>query len=120
MKPHEYRVTEEELNAVRREAMEFSGVGIYRYLFDGTILFIDRMALRILDLEDAYPDPTMLAGRNIETLIIYTGPRGLFPHDLARDALEADLKWRNPDGFRDMHRRAHQSSEGEHREIDRE
>ncbi len=39
---------------------------------------------------------------------IYTGPRGLFPHDLARDALEADLKWRNPDGFRDMHRRAHQ------------
>ena len=76
MKPHEYRVTEEELNAVRREAMEFSGVGIYRYLFDGTILFIDRMALRILDLEDAYPDPTMLAGRNIETLIIYTGPRG--------------------------------------------
>jgi predicted ATPase/DNA-binding SARP family transcriptional activator len=39
---------------------------------------------------------------------IYSGPRGLYPHDLAREALEADLKWRDPDSFREMHRRAHQ------------
>jgi hypothetical protein len=26
------------------------------------------------------------------------GPRGLFPHDLAREVLDADLRWRNPSG----------------------
>jgi hypothetical protein len=30
---------------------------------------------------------------------IDTGPDGVFPHDLARDALEADLRWRDPDAF---------------------
>ena len=28
-----------------------------------------------------------------------SGPEGVFPHDLARDALEADLRWRDPDGY---------------------
>lgn len=35
-----------------------------------------------------------------------TRPGGLFPHDLARDALIADLKWRNPDWYAELHRRA--------------
>jgi hypothetical protein len=33
------------------------------------------------------------------------GPEGLFPHDLAREVLDADLRWRDPDSFRDLHRR---------------
>lgn len=33
-------------------------------------------------------------------------PGGLFPHDLARDALVADLRWRNPDWFAELKRRA--------------
>lgn len=33
------------------------------------------------------------------------GPRGLFPHDLARDVLEADLRWRDPDRHADLHGR---------------
>lgn len=33
-------------------------------------------------------------------------PGGLFPHDLARDALVADLRWRNPDWYMELHRRA--------------
>jgi hypothetical protein len=32
---------------------------------------------------------------------------GVFPHDVVREALEADLKWRDPDGFAEMHRRIH-------------
>lgn len=32
---------------------------------------------------------------------------GVFPHDLARQALIADLRWRNPDRYADLHRRAH-------------
>ncbi|MFF3226123.1 ATP-binding protein [Nocardia suismassiliense] len=30
---------------------------------------------------------------------------GLFPHDVVREALEADLKWRDPEGFAEMHHR---------------
>ncbi|HEU5314953.1 MAG TPA: ATP-binding protein [Chloroflexota bacterium] len=33
------------------------------------------------------------------------GPEGLFPHDAAREALEADLRWRNPERYRALHRR---------------
>jgi hypothetical protein len=37
---------------------------------------------------------------------IETGAVGLFPHDLAREALAADLRWRNPDWYAELHRRA--------------
>lgn len=37
---------------------------------------------------------------------IEPGPLGLFPHDLAREALTADLRWRNPDWYAELHRRA--------------
>ena len=37
---------------------------------------------------------------------ISTGPRGLFPHDLAREALATDLKWRNPPWHNELHQRA--------------
>jgi len=36
---------------------------------------------------------------------IEDGPEGLFPHDVAREALDADLRWRDPGSFRDLHRR---------------
>ena len=36
---------------------------------------------------------------------IEEGPEGLFPHDLARDVLDADLRWRDPGGFRELHSR---------------
>lgn len=32
---------------------------------------------------------------------------GLFPHDVVRETLEADLRWRDPEGFADMHRTVH-------------
>ena len=35
-----------------------------------------------------------------------SGPLGLFPHDLAREALVADLRWRNPTWYAELHRRA--------------
>lgn len=33
------------------------------------------------------------------------GPHGLFPHDLARDVIVADLRWRDQTAFADLHRR---------------
>ncbi len=37
---------------------------------------------------------------------IEAGPGGLFPHDLAREALAADVRWRNPDWYSELHKRA--------------
>jgi hypothetical protein len=34
------------------------------------------------------------------------GRQGLFPHDLVREALTADLRWRNPDWYAELHKRA--------------
>jgi hypothetical protein len=33
------------------------------------------------------------------------GPEGAFPHDLARDALDAELRWRDPDRYLDLNMR---------------
>jgi hypothetical protein len=37
---------------------------------------------------------------------IQCGKEGLFPHDLVRDVLCADLQWRNPDWYAELHHRA--------------
>jgi hypothetical protein len=37
---------------------------------------------------------------------IEAGPHGLFPHDLAREAMAADVRWRNPEWYAELHRRA--------------
>jgi hypothetical protein len=36
---------------------------------------------------------------------IEQGPQGLFPHDLVRDVLDTDLRWRNPEEHRRLHHR---------------
>jgi len=46
----------------------------------------------ILALEDAHALFTWLLGLSF----IETQMRGIFPHDLARTAIDADLRWRNP------------------------
>lgn len=38
-----------------------------------------------------------------ELSFIEQGPHGLFPHDLAREVLEAELRWRDPLRFRELH-----------------
>lgn len=38
---------------------------------------------------------------------VKTGPSGIFPHDLAhREALAADLRWRDPDWYAELHKHA--------------
>lgn len=54
--------------------MEFAGIGIYRYKFDGTVLFMDQSTLRILELEDQFPDSSSVVGKNIADLIIHIQP----------------------------------------------
>jgi hypothetical protein len=54
----------------------------------------------VLELEDAHELFTWLR----ELSFVESGPDGVFPHDLVRDALEADLRWRDPDGYRRVFR----------------
>ena len=58
-----------------------------------------------LEVEDAHELFAWLR----ELSFVESGPEGVFPHDLARNALAADLRWRDPDGharvFREV--RAH-------------
>ena len=39
---------------------------------------------------------------------IEQGPLGVFPHDLAREVLDSDLRWRDPEGYLALHRRLRQ------------
>ncbi|WP_431914704.1 ATP-binding protein [Nonomuraea jabiensis] len=38
---------------------------------------------------------------------VESSSRGLFPHDVVRGVLEADLRWRDPEGYAVMHDRIH-------------
>jgi hypothetical protein len=48
-----------------------------------------------LAIEDAYELFSWLRRLSF----VESGPDGVFPHDLARDALDADLRWRDPEGY---------------------
>lgn len=55
-----------------------------------------------LELPDAHELFDWLRGLSF----VETTPRGIFPHDLAREALALDLRWRNPEWYAELHRRA--------------
>lgn len=52
------------------------------------------------------PDAHDLFGWLRDLSFIESGPHGLFPHDLARETLAADLRWRNPERYAELHGRA--------------
>ena len=56
----------------------------------------------LLKLPDAHEMFAWLRGLSF----IESGPRGLYPHDIAREALGAELRWRDPDQYAEIHRRA--------------
>lgn len=54
-----------------------------------------------LDVDDAREPFEWLRGLSF----VESGPDGVYPHELARDVLDADLRWRDPDGYRQVFRR---------------
>lgn len=54
-----------------------------------------------LEIDDAHELFRWLRGLSF----VESGPDGAVPHELARDALEADLRWRDPDGYKRTFRR---------------
>ena len=85
-----------ELCNIRQEAMELAGIGVIRYKLDGTILFIDQQAVSILELENEYPNPNDVTGKNISDLFEYDYPNLLIRDKIIKQGelryLEYDFK----------------------------
>ncbi len=56
----------------------------------------------LLETDDAYEAFNWLRGLTF----MEEGPNGLFPHDVAREVLAAELEWRDPARFNEIHSRA--------------
>lgn len=54
------------------------------------------------------PDASELFSWLRSLSFIETGSEGVFPHDLARDVVDADLRWRDPPAYVDVHARVRQ------------
>jgi hypothetical protein len=65
-------------------------------------LTTESLLAEVLGVDDAHELFEWLRGLSF----IESGPLGIFPHDLVRDALGVDLRWRNPEWFGELHRRA--------------
>lgn len=94
----------QEMDLIRQEAMNFAGIGLYRYRYDGTIVCIDAGALRILDLQDRFSDPSAVIGLNIADLITYLdlpgrlrevlrGQRHVRNFEYRLQTLKGDRRW---------------------------
>lgn len=62
----------------------------------------EEMLAELLTVADAHDLFEWLRGLSF----VQTRPGGLFPHDIAREVLAADLRWRNPGWYAELHRRA--------------
>ena len=78
-------------SGLHRRALEVCAIA--RVTTEGLL----REVLRLVDAHDPF---SWLRGLSF----VESGPDGVFPHDLARDALEADLRWRDPDSYRRVFR----------------
>ncbi|OGE81355.1 MAG: hypothetical protein A2Y39_01330 [Candidatus Delongbacteria bacterium GWF2_40_14] len=58
------------------EGIKLARLGFYSYMFDGTILYIDRETFDFFELQGMFEGPESLIGKNIESLFIYTGAKG--------------------------------------------
>ena len=61
----------------------------------------ESLLAEVLRIPDAHDLFDWLRGLSF----IEQGQFGLFPHDLAREALVADIRWRNPDWYAELHQR---------------
>ena len=78
-------------SALHRRALEACGVAR---------VTTEALLRAVLAVDDAHELFEWLRGLSF----VESGPDGLFPHDLARDALEADLRWRDPERYKRVFR----------------
>jgi PAS domain S-box-containing protein/putative nucleotidyltransferase with HDIG domain len=101
---------ENEIYKIHQEALEFAKIGACRFTADGTIIFIDRSALQILEITDKFPDPNALLGKNIDLLFHYIRPKNMLRKEILRNkhisnsdypfqTLDGKEKWVSHDSY---------------------
>ena len=77
----------DELESIRQEALDFSGIGLLRVSANGTLVYSDVTALRILDIRDELVTrPAAVAGMHISDVTACPIPLELLVNDLRRSA----------------------------------
>jgi hypothetical protein len=76
-------------------------------------LTTEPLLARMLQFPDAHELFEWLRGLSF----IESERRGLFPHDLAREAVAADVRWRNPVWYGELHQRAREFYMGQLRQT---
>jgi AAA ATPase domain len=92
-------LTPDLVGTLLRQFLEVVPTGLHRRALEACALArvtTEALLRGVLGREDAHELFTWLR----ELSFVESGPEGLFPHDLARDALEADLRWRDPENYR--------------------
>ncbi len=69
-------LSEQDLNRIRKEVMETVGLGLFRYMMDGTVVYADQTALKIADLTEKFKDPSEVLGKKIDELFVYLSEKG--------------------------------------------
>ncbi len=72
----------EEVDESGRKVSDYTKIGVFRCGFDGIIQYIDRGALRIFELDNGFPDPKTVIGKNLSDFIIYSNPEEILNRDL--------------------------------------
>jgi energy-coupling factor transporter ATP-binding protein EcfA2 len=101
-------LTPDLVGSLLRRFVEVVPSGLHRRVLEVCALArvtTEALVREVLRLEDAHELFAWLWGLSF----VESGPEGVFPHDLARDALEADLRWRDPEAYKRVFRgiRAH-------------
>ena len=76
---------EKEILRIYQDALEFAKIGTLRMKQDGTIIFIDRGALQILEIAERYPDANVLVGEKIEKLFRYIKPKDTLRQEILKN-----------------------------------
>jgi PAS domain S-box-containing protein len=75
------------------EGIKLANIGFYSYTFDGTVLAMDRVTFDFFDLGGIYNDPQSVVGKSIESLFIYTGPKGRVRHNIREKGSVSNLEY---------------------------
>ena len=87
------RLTHDAPSRLHRAALEAACLALY---------MTESLLAAMLELDDAHAYFDWLRGLSF----MEAGRYGLFPHDLVRETMATDLRWRNPDWYVELHRRA--------------
>jgi len=75
----------EEFLKIFNEAMDFASIGLVRYRMNGEIVFIDRNALKLFEIDNIYTSPEEVVGKHISDLQRYILPPGFIRKKLQEE-----------------------------------